>query len=409
MAKHKLTAKQVSSFPVGSYSDGGGLMLIVKSSGARQWVQRFTYKGKRSMLGLGSVAMGVTLAEARERSTKIRSQLVNGVDPRKEKQRIANQSNASHARTFDDVAKEYIETNEPTWTNTKHIAQWRMTLLGPPKWIEGRSIDYCASIHSKPIAEINTNDILGILKPIWLTKADTASKLRQRIEAIIAYADARDWFSGKNPATFRNHLDKLLPTQAGVHRGHFAAVHFDEMPTAFARIRNYRGIGSLALQFAILTASREHPILNARWQDIDLDDAVWVVPPEHMKGSKGRKRSHRVPLSSAALHILEILRKSSISDYLFEGTNGGPISDATMDQVFKRLGIKATPHGTARSTFRDWISERTEFDGDLAEKALAHVETNKVIAAYRRGDMLDKRRPLMEAWGKYCMSEIQNG
>ena len=404
MAQHQLSATKVRSAIPGEYSDGSGLLLIVDKTGSKRWKQRYTFGGKRVKIGLGSVAQGVTLAMARERSSEVREQVAQGIDPQMAK-RLSVAATSPDIRTFDDVVREYIETNEPTWSNSKHIAQWRMTMLGPTKWIEGKSVDYCKRIHSKPIADVDTDDILAILKPVWLEVPDTATKVRGRIESVIAYAEARGWFTGKNPAQLRNHLDKLLPSQAGLPRGHFKRVPVAEMPEAYAKIRRYNGFGSIALQFAILTATRENPVIKAEWPQIDFDTKIWNIPAETMKGSKGRKREHRVPLSEAALDILKTIQtESPPTRYIFLGRFGGAMSDATMDQVFKRLGIDATPHGTARSTFMDWAIDVGEFDESLADKALAHTEQSKVKRAYRRDDALERRRPMMQAWADYCLS-----
>lgn len=401
MAKHSLKATQIRNLPEGVHSDGDGLVLVVNASGSKQWRQRFTLHGKRSLMGLGSVGGGVTLADARERSATIMDQVAEGIDPRQVKQkRVADQVAAT--KTFDDVAREYIEIMEPSWKNDKHAAQWKMTMLGPIKFIKGRSTDYCNAIHKKPIADIDIDDVEKILKPIWLTKPETGKRIRNRIEQVITYAQAKKLYTGQNPAAVAL-VKAIMPSQKNIKRGHFEAVSVEDLPAVYSNIQYYPGTGSLALQFAILTASRANQIYTAQWADIDINGALWVVPAEYMKTNK----THRVPLSLAALDLLHKVQSENGNNtgLIFRGRNGvSPISDATMRKVFHRLGLTATQHGTARSTFRDWAAEMTDFDPFAAEMALAHTIENKTEAAYRRGDLLEKRKPLMEAWGNYCLS-----
>ena len=407
MTINKLTATQIKKLPTGTYGDGGGLQLKVTESGSRQWQQRVTVNGKRILMGIGSVRAGVSLADARERSHEIRTIAGRNEDPRLVwKEQNNNTSAASEGPNFDQVAREYISKQEPTWSNEKHIQQWRMTLLGPSRWIEGRSIDYCASIRNRPITEISTSDIVSVLEPWWLSKADTASKIRQRLEAVFGYASVLGYYEGQNPAVLKNHLDKILPSQSSVPRGHFRAIHYELMPTAFRQIKQKQGIGAAALQFAILTASRETPVILAKWEEIDFDTGIWTVPAANMKGDAGKRKEFRIPLSTGALSVLENIRDGSDHALLFPGKAGNPISDQTMDKVLDSLNIDATPHGISRSTFKDWAVECTDFPDEVSEQALAHKDKNKVRAAYRRGDGLDQRRKLMQQWCDYCLSEV---
>ena len=405
MAINRLTATQIRKLPVGTHSDGGGLQLKVTDSGSRQWQQRATVGGKRILMGIGSVGSGISLADAGERSQEIRAIAAKGEDPRvvwKGKQQA--KADTSTAATFDRIAREYISKQEATWSNEKHIHQWKMTMLGPDRWIEGRSIDYCSSIRHRPINEVKTQDIVAILEPYWLTKADTASKIRQRLEAIFGYATAYGIYDGQNPAVLRNHLDKILPSQSSVVRGHFRTIPYAELPDAFSKIQAKKGIGALALQFAIFTASREYSVRMAKWEEIDLDEKLWTIPAENMKGKSGRRKAFRLPLSTGATSLLQKLKRVCTSDLIFPGKNNRPISDQTMDKVLDSLEIDATPHGIARSSFKDWAVECTDFPDEVSEQALAHEDKNKVRAAYRRGDGIEKRRELMQLWCDYCLS-----
>jgi integrase len=262
---------------------------------------------------------------------------------------------------------------------------------------------YCAPMWAKPVADIAMADVLEVLQPLWRSRPETASRLRGRIEAVLDAAKAQGFRQGENPARWRGHLDKLLPKRQKLTRGHHAAMPYREVPAFMARLRERESISSLALEFAILTAARTGEVLGARWQEIDLAAKVWTVPATRMKAGK----EHRVPLSSRALAILERLAKAKTGEFVFPGQKPGhPLSTMALEMVLRRMKIKgATVHGF-RSTFRDWSGDETHFPRELAEAALAHVAGDSTERAYRRGDALEKRRALMNAWAQYLESSV---
>lgn len=389
MAIHKLTSRKVATAPPGKYEDGGGLRLVVSSSGAKKWVLRFTIRGKRREMGLGSFP-DVALAEVRNKAAESRKLAKQGVDPI-----AARDAEIQNIPTFTTCAARYIRAQRRGWKNAKHARQWVSTLKTYAR----------PAIGMKQVDMITTEDVLSILTPIWKTKTETAKRLQGRIENILDYASAHGYRDPLNPARWRGHLDKLLPKPSRVKTvNHHPAMPYTEVPTFMAELSDNDSISSLALQFLILTATRTSEVLNAQWNEIDLKSAVWTIPAERMK----TRREHRVPLSEAAVAALDTLPLVNMNPYLFPGKrHGRPLSNMALLQLMRGMGFGVNgtrgdyvPHGF-RSSFRDWSGEVSSFPRDVAEMALAHVIENKVEAAYRRGDLFAKRREMMQDWADY--------
>jgi len=380
MKLNRLSARTVAALTApGRHADGGGLYLLVKPSGAKSWVFMWSRQGRQREMGLGSI-LGVALAVAREKAAEARADLAAGRDPLGTRDRLKG-------KTFGDLADAHVRSMSPQWRNPKHIAQWTMTLT-----------EYAAPLRPKTAAAITTEDVLAVLRPLWETKPETASRVRGRIEAVLDAAKAQGLRSGDNPARWRGHLDQLLPRRAKLSRGHHAAIKIDDVPAFMVSLGKTSGIAALALRFTVLTAARTGEAIGATWAEFDLDKGLWTVPAERMKAG----REHRVPLSAAALALVKGLREFSRSDFLFPGLKPGrPISNMAMDKTLRDAGLEITVHGF-RSTFKDWATERTSFPYELSEMALAHIIKDKTEAAYRRGDMLEKRRELMDAWAGFC-------
>lgn len=404
---NRLTARLVASIrEPGRYADGGGLYLLVTSR-QKSWTFVYVRQGRRRELGLGSAAT-ISLADARRKAEAIRRQLADGIDPLAAKQEAERDRRVP---TFGEMADRHIAAMEPSWRNDKHRAQWAMTL--------GRSRDrdgnltgqgYCLELAHKRVDEITTEDVLAVLKPIWSTKPETASRVRGRIEAVLDAAKAAGYRSGENPARWRGHLALLLPRRQKLKRGHHAAMPYADVPAFIARLRTAPGMGAKALEFAILTAARSGEVRGAKWSEIDVDARTWTIPGERMKGG----RTHRVPLSEPAVKILRelaVLRPEDDdgSALVFPGIKRGqPLSDMSLTAVMRRLGAGAfTAHGF-RSSFRDWTGDQTSFPREVAEAALAHI-VQGVEGAYRRSDAFEKRRRLMDAWAGYvCADSTEN-
>lgn len=349
-------------------------------------------------MGLGSVA-DISLAKARERHAEARAAVLKGIDPIEERkgekieQRAAQVAAEARATTFETLADEFITAKAPEWRNAKHADQWRNTLEKHAYPIIGR----------KAINEIDTADLLAVLQPIWTTKTETASRVRNRIELILDAAKVKGMREGENPARWRGHLDKLLPKKTKVAPvKHLRALPFEEMPAFIEKLREQPGVAPLAIEFLILTAARTMKALGAKWSEIDEQAAVWTIPPERMKTYK----EHRVPLSDAALKVLARAKqfRCDNNDLIFPSPRDSVVMcDMSLTGVLRRMkyDAKATTHGF-RSTFRDWAWETTYHHPDLLELCLAHTIRNQVEAAYRRGDQLEKRRPIMAEWAAYC-------
>jgi integrase len=378
---NKLTARKVETAKPGKYSDGGNLYLVVSESGARKWVLRFTWRGRPKEMGLGSAA-SVPLADAREKASSARRKIAQGLNPIDERKRDGS------IPTFGEMADDVRETLSAGFRNAKHKAQWKSTLE-----------TYAAPLRAKPVDTIATDDVLAVLKPIWTTKAETASRVRGRIEKVLDAAKAKGFRDGENPARWRGHLDHLLPRPSKLTRGHHAAMPYDGVAALVAQLRQREATSALALELCILTAARSGEILGMRWREIDFDKKIWTVPAERMKAG----REHRVPLSSRAIVLLRQLEKFRGGDFVFAGqTRNKPLSNMAMEMVLRRMKIEdATVHGF-RSSFRDWAGNVSNFPREITETALAHVIGDKAEQAYRRSDALDKRRKLMEAWAAYC-------
>jgi integrase len=392
MRTGKLNALKVNKVKVpGYYGDGGGLFLQVSRYGSKSWVFRFKTGGRLREMGLGSLDT-YGLAEARERARECRKLRDEGKDPIEERRTARDRAKLGAARTmtFRECADRYITAHEASWKNPKHAAQWPATLA-----------EYVyPSFGSLPVQAIDTALVMKAIEPIWNEKPETASRVRGRTEAILDYATARGFRTGENPARWRGHLDKLLPKKTKVRRvEHHAALPFAEMGGFLAELRQQRGIGAKALEFAILTAVRTGEAIGAPWDEFDLAERTWTIPPERMKTDK----EHRVPLSDVALAILEDLGKVRRGNFVFSGNRAGqPLSNMAMTMTLRRMGRgELTVHGF-RSSFRDWAAERTGFPAEVAEMALAHAVPDAVERAYRRGDLFQKRRQLMDAWAKFC-------
>ena len=383
-ALHKLTARSVASLKEPRrHGDGGGLYLSISDDGRRRWIFLYRQHGKLREMGLGS-ARDVSLAEAREKAAAARKQVTEGLDPLIERRR-------SKVTTplFGEAADAFVSAMAPQFRNTKHIGQWRMTLKL-----------YAAPLHAKPVDEITTEDVLGVLRPIWQQKSETASRLRGRIERVLDAAKAQGHRNGANPAAWRGHLALLLPQRQKLQRGHHAAMPFTDVPAFVGQLRARDAMAARALEFVILTAARSGEALGATWGEIDMASKIWTVPAGRMKAG----REHRVPLSPPAVAILEQLAEISNepSDYIFPSTKRNrPLSSMAMDMLLRRLKLDVTVHGF-RSSFRDWCGEVSTYPREVAEAALAHVVGDATERAYRRGDALEKRRRLMKDGAVVC-------
>jgi integrase len=375
----------------GMLADGGGLYLQIGPTGGKAWIFRYALRGKARWMGLGSVHT-IGLAEARVRAQEKRTLLLDGIDPLEAKgeQRAALALAAAKSVTFAQCAAKYIDAHRTGWKNAKHVDQWTNTLATYAEPVIG----------ALPVQAVDTALVMKVLEPIWYDKAETASRLRGRIESILDWAKVSGYRTGDNPARWRGHLDHLLPARSKVQKvQHHAALPYDEMGEFMTQLREQEGIAALALQFLILTAARTGEAIGAQWREFDLDAKLWTVPAERMKA----KKEHRVPLSPRAVKLLEELAKIRVGEYVFPGRQAArPLSNMAMLQLLKRMGrANLTAHGF-RSSFRDWAAESTNFPREVAEAALAHTLGDKVEAAYRRGDLFEKRRLLMTAWAKHC-------
>ena len=393
---HKLNALQVRRLDrLGRHSDGGGLYLSIGKDGRRRWV--FVYRDRRTKklreMGLGGADL-VSLAKARERAKTARELLSDGRDPIAEGRGKAG----SGVPTFGELADEVIGSLEHGWVNAKHRHQWRTTLS-----------THAASMRLIPVDEIRTDDVLAVLKPIWQTKHATAKRVRGWIEKVLDAAKARNLRQGENPAAWRGNLDHLLLTRKKPVRRH-PAMPIDDIPAFIGRLRECASIAARRMEFPILTAARSSEAIGARWDEIDFAARIWTIPgfsPETGRRMKAG-RDHRVPISSRALEILRELEMAKSSPFVFPGRNRSePLSDDILRAVMRWLKARpATPHGF-RSSFRDWVGERTAYPPELAEHALAHRIGDAVEQAYRRGDALERRREMMEAWGTFCAASTQ--
>lgn len=384
------------------HPDFKGLYLQVtegKSGFAKSWVFRYTspLSGKRREKGLGQLA-ACPLSKARAEARKLWQQVKAGLDPIEEARldSAAKKAGKHQSITFDDVAKACIAAKRQEWRNAKHASQWTNTLN-----------TYASPLLGKlPIQQVDTAAVLSVLEPIWSTKTETATRVRQRIETVIDYAKAREQYQGENPARLQGHLAQLLPKAQKIKRvQHHPALPYADLPAFVVHLRAKGGLAALALEFLILTAARTGEVIGATWDEVDLERHIWTVPTERMKTG----RSHRVALNTRAVEILKKLQETAASGFIFPGhkqSSDTGLSNGAMLALMKGMPEYArfTPHGF-RSSFRDWAAEQTNYQHEVVEMALAHTIRNQVEAAYRRGDLLDKRALLMTDWGRYVNSK----
>ena len=378
MGRLSATAVKAAKLP-GRYGDGDGLYLLISGAGARSWICRVQKDGKRRDIGLGS-AKKVSLAVARERAAKVRSQVEVGLDP------VAERRKEAGIPTFREAAAIVFAENKKSWRNAKHRDQWLSTLTT-------YAFPYFGDM---AVSKVEGPQVRDALVAIWLDKPETARRVRQRVVAVIDWAIAKGYRDLPLPIAAMN---KSLP-KVKTKPAHHSALPYADVPAFFAKLRLRESVGRLAFEALILTATRSGEIRGAKWSELDLDKKLWTIPADRMKAG----REHVVPLSDTAVSAFKRAEtyREVRNELVFPGTHyGKPLSDVTLTKVCRDLEVPAVPHGF-RSSFRDWVAEETEFDGNVAEMALAHTIENKVEAAYRRGNLLEKRRALMDAWAKHC-------
>jgi len=383
---NRLNHRSIATLGDGRHADGAGLYLSV-GNGGRSWTFLYRFNGRRTELGLGPVST-VSLARARDLARNCRNMLADGLDPRAARR-------PTQGRSFAECVARYVEAHTSEWTNAKHARQWREDFqrLTP-------------SLLPLDVAAIDTETVLRALRPLWSSKRETASRIRGRIELVLSAAKVEGLRSGENPAMWRGHLDHLLSRAPKIKR-HLPALPYQELPALMARLRERTTVISRALEFSILVAARADEVIRARWDEFDLKAEIWTIPPLAMKG----RIEHRVPLVGRALAIVHEMGGIRSSDFAFQGRfPGKPLGPhALVECLHARLGVEnATQHGF-RSTFRDWVGDCTHFPREIAEAALAHKVGSDVERAYRRGDALDKRRELMQAWDAFCASSTVRG
>jgi integrase len=403
-----LTTKRVAALTEpGRHIDNAknpGLYLQITDAGVKSFLFRYQRGPRERWMGLGPLHT-VSLAEARIRARAARLKLLDGIDPLDHKRRTAEASavEAAKHKTFEEVARAYLKAHDEDWKNAKHARQWEASLFKD-----------CKAIANLPVAAIDTSHVMEVLQPIWRKKPETASRTRARIERVLAFAVAAQYRKREdgNPARWDGHLQELLGKKSAAARakrqrsgkdngGHHVALPYAELPAFMVELRKRNGIGARALEFTILTAARTGETVGARWDEIELKEKLWIVPANRIKMGK----EHRVPLSDRALELLRALPREDGNPYLFVGARKGtPLSLTALLPVVKDMRPGLTVHGF-RSTFKDWVSDRTHYPREVSEMALAHAIPDKVEAAYRRGELLDKRRKLMEAWAEYTMTK----
>jgi integrase len=368
------------------------MQAVTGASGAirKSWLFRFAENGRERQMGLGSLDT-VGLAQAREKAAECRRLRQEGIDPinARDSQRASAAAENAKLMTFDQCAAGYISAHRAGWRNTKHASQWQNTLA-----------TYVSPVFGKlAVRAIDVGLVIKTLEPIWSKKPETASRVRGRIEAVLDWAAARGFRDADNPARWKGRLDQLLPRRSKVRAvEHHAALPYDKVGSFMLELREREGVAARALEFAILTAARTGEVLGAQWSEINLKAKVWTVPAGKMKSG----REHRIPLSEAALAVLKRMAKAREGDHVFPGDRRATLSNMALLMLLRRMGHgDLTTHGF-RSTFRDWAAERTNFPNEVVEMALAHAVGNKVEAAYRRGDLFDKRRKLMDSWAEFC-------
>lgn len=374
----------------GFHAVGGvaGLHLQVNENGARSWILRATVGSKRRDIGLGGYP-DIPLADARDKARQTRLQIEEGIDPVLARKEARSELKAAQKKeiTFEQSAKEYMASKGVEWKNAKHSQQWENTLT---------TYAY-PTIGKLQVKDVELAHITKILEPIWTEKTETAKRLRGRVEAVLDWATVRGYRKGENPARWKGFLDTILPAPSKVaKREHHKALPVDQVAKVMRDINKREGMSARALEFLVLTAARSGEVRGASWDEIDLKNGVWTIPAGRMKAGK----EHRVPLSKEAIAILQSLPRFEKVNFCFAAPRGGQLSDMALTAVMRRMNLDAVPHGF-RSTFRDWAAERTNYPREIAEQALAHT-IGKVEAAYRRSDMLEKRRRMMEEWAKFC-------
>jgi integrase len=385
------SAAEISQLGPGLHAVGGvaGLLLRVKPTGARQWVLRKKTGTKCRDIGLGGFP-DVGLSDARQKARGFREQIEAGVDPVAERQaaKAALVAAQTLGITFTEAARQCHASKSKGFQNAKHAAQWLTTLE-----------TYAFPMIGKlPVDQVELAHIVKILEPIWETKTETASRIRQRIEQVLAWAAVRDFRSGDNSARWRGQLDAVLAKPSAVSQvPHHRALPLDDVPSFMVELRQRNGLAAPALEFLILTATRNGEVRGATWEEINLEALTWTIPAERMKA----KKEYRVPLSPRAIEILETIPRIEGDPYIFPAQRGGKLSDMALTTVLRRMNVNAVPHGF-RSTFRDWCGERTSYPHEVAEMTLAHTISSAVERAYRRGDLLAKRAKLMREWARFC-------
>ena len=393
---HQLKPISLSrTMPPGYYGDGGGLYLQVAPAGSKSWIFRFALAHRRREMGLGPFP-AVGLAAAREAASKARALVKAGKDPiaAREAERAQERLQAAQGVTWDQAVDQFLEAHSSSWKNKKHRQQWRNTLDTYAK----------PTLGTLAISGIGTPEVIKVLEPLWHTKPETASRVRGRAERILDWAKVKEYRTGENPARWRGHLDKVFPARGKVRKvKHHAAVPIDDLPGVYRRLAQSKGVAAKAARFTILTAVRPGETTGGVWPEIDRKNALWIIPPERMKADL----THRATLSREALAILDEMVEIQTCSYIFPGQKAKrPLSLTSLSNALKAAGGgKATVHGTARSTFKDWASERTSFPSAVSEMALAHTIGDKVEAAYRRGELLTKRAALMQQWANFLLSE----
>jgi len=396
--------------PVGGVA---GLYLQITPKEGKTWVLRAAMAGRRAEIGLGGFPT-VTLGQARDKAREARDKIERGIDPMAERKaaRVALAAATRKGLTFSEAAKLYLDAKLDAYRNEKHRYQWRATLEQLAFPVLGKT----------PVSAITVQDVLQVLHPIWAKRTETASRLRGRIEAVLSWATVSGHRAGDNPARWAGNLKELLPAPSKIKaKGNQPALGLEDAPRWFSAIKQRGGFGPRALEFVALTAARSGEVRGAVWSEIDLERALWVVPGERMKMGK----EHRVPLTAPAISLLKALPRLDDTDLVFPSTRGGQLSDMTLSATMRRLHEAdiaadgpgfvdrvskrpAVPHGL-RSTFRDWAAERTQYPGDMAEVALAHRISSAVEAAYRRGDMIEKRRRMMADWADFLLGRALGG
>ena len=382
----------------GRYSDGDNLYLRVAklkngTALSKGWVFRYERFGRERWMGLGGVTTR-SLAEARAAARECRKALLDGIDPIEARYSKRQQAKLEAARsiTFRECAERYIAAHQIGWKNPAHAAQWPSTLAAY----------VYPTIGALPVDEIDTALVAKCIEPIWTEKPDTAGRTRGRIEQVLDWAKARGYRDGENPARWRGHMENLLPHRSKLKRTrkHHAALPYADAPAFMAELRAQTDVSSRALEFTVLTASRTSEVIGAKWLEIDFEEKLWTVPPERIKGG----RIHYVPLSDRAIAILQDLPRVEGCDFIFPGgrNNSAPLSNMAMLEKMRSLRPGLTVHGTARSTFRDWAGDRTNYQRETIETALAHAVEDETERAYRRSTAVGKRRRLMADWARYC-------